>query len=151
MAEQVNFNVGGTRFTTTWETLQRVPGSKLSQLYQESDEKKGQSDYFFDRNPAVFGCILDFYRTGVLHLPETVCGNQIREELEFWGISPDSVSSCCWRVLYKNSGGEKAMRLLDLEIPVFSRGRQWIRNAGSLPTVIWNIMEHPQSSLMAKV
>lgn len=147
LPEQVSFNVGGTRFTTTWETLQRVPGTKLSGLYGEDR----RAEYYFDRNPSVFGCILDYYRTGVIHLPENVCGNQIREELAFWEISPNLVSRCCWRTLYRNSGAEKTLDLLNLEIPVFTTGRQLIQMAQRVPTFVWNVMEYPQSSLLAKV
>ncbi|XP_060064837.1 potassium voltage-gated channel protein Shaw-like [Ylistrum balloti] len=151
MANTVHFNVGGTRFSTTWATLQRIPNSKLGRL-QESIHASQlvQTDFFFDRNPAVFGSVLDYYRTGVLHLPETVCGRQIREELAFWEIPAGLVSNCCWRILYKDDGVEKKMRLLDMELPVFPNGMQLIQKAEKMSTTIWNLLEHPSSSLMAK-
>ncbi|OWF36135.1 Potassium voltage-gated channel protein Shaw [Mizuhopecten yessoensis] len=151
MADQVHFNVGGTKFSTTWATLQRLPSSKLGRLHERINEIKGEhTEFFFDRNPAVFGCILDFYRNGVLHLPETVCGRQIREELQFWDISAGLVSSCCWRVLYKDDGVEKTMRLLDMELPVFPNGMQMLQKAEKVTSTIWNLLEYPSSSLMAK-
>lgn len=154
MADQVYFDVGGTRFTTRWSTLLKVPGSKLSKLYElyEQQSKTNEKvEYFFDRNPAVFGCILDFHRTGVLHLPDSVCACQIRQELEFWDISPHAVSSCCWKILYRDEGTEKTLRMLDKEIPIFSTGRKFIKKTEKLPSLIWDLMEHPSSSMLAKV
>ncbi|XP_069101851.1 potassium voltage-gated channel protein Shaw-like [Argopecten irradians] len=151
MTDQAHFNIGGTRFSTTWSTLLKMPNSRLGRLY---DGVKGTErehvEFFFDRNPAVFGCILDFYRTGVLHLPETVCGRQIREELGFWEISAGLVSSCCWRVLYKGDSVNKTMTFLDTELPVFPNGMQLIHKGGKTSETIWNLLEHPSSSLMAK-
>ncbi|XP_060064826.1 potassium voltage-gated channel protein Shaw-like [Ylistrum balloti] len=151
MIDLIHFNVGGTRFSTTWATLQRIPNSKLGRLQESIHASQlAQTDFFFDRNPAVFGSVLDYYRTGVLHLPETVCGRQIREELAFWEIPAGLVSNCCWRILYKDDGVEKKMRLLDMELPVFPNGMQLIQKAEKMSTTIWNLLEHPSSSLMAK-
>ncbi|XP_033725627.1 potassium voltage-gated channel protein Shaw-like [Pecten maximus] len=151
MSDQVHFNVGGTRFSTTWATLQRIPNSKLGRLQEGGKEiQQEHGEFFFDRNPAVFGCVLDFYRNGVLHLPETVCGRQIREELGFWDISAGLVSSCCWRVMYKDSGVDKTMAFLDTEMPLFPNGMQLIQKAEKMSSTIWNLLEYPSSSLVAK-
>ncbi|XP_033725628.1 potassium voltage-gated channel protein Shaw-like [Pecten maximus] len=151
MADQVHFNVGGTRFSTTWATLQRIPNSKLGRLQESGKEiQQEHGEFFFDRNPAVFGCVLDFYRNGVLHLPETVCGRQIRDELGFWDISAGLVSSCCWRVLYKDDGVDKTMAFLDMELPVFPNSMQLFQKAEKMSSTIWNLLEYPSSSMMAK-
>ncbi|XP_021361729.1 potassium voltage-gated channel protein egl-36-like [Mizuhopecten yessoensis] len=153
MAGKVYFDVGGTRFTTTWDTLQKIPGSRLEKLYEVHEQQTkstGKVEYFFDRNPAVFGCILDYHRTGDLHLPVSVCPSQIRLELEFWDISPHAVSSCCWKSLYGDDGLEKTLKMLDREIPVFTTGKKFIQKTEGLTSLIRDLMEYPTSSMLAK-
>ncbi|XP_033747643.1 potassium voltage-gated channel protein Shaw-like [Pecten maximus] len=154
MTGKVYFDVGGTRFTTTWDTLQKIPGSKLDKLYERHEKQtksSGKVEYFFDRNPAVFGCVLDYHRTGDLHLPDNVCASQIRQELEFWDISPYDVSSCCWKILYGEDGLSKTLKILDKEIPVFSTGKKFIQKTEGLSSWIRDLMEYPSSSMLAKV
>lgn len=154
MAGKVYFDVGGSRFTTTWETLQKVPGSKLDKLcvlHEQHPKPSGKVEYFFDRNPAVFGCVLDYHRTGDLHLPDNVCASQIRLELEFWEISPYEVSSCCWKILYSGDGVDKTLKMLDKEIPVFSTGKKFIQKTQGISSWIRDLMDYPSSSMLAKV
>ena len=51
------------------------------------------NEYFFDRNPRVFAQILNYYRSGKLHYPTDVCGPLFEEELEFWGLDANQVST----------------------------------------------------------
>lgn len=98
----VNINVGGTIFVTTMKTLKSVSDTRLSGISTNSPEYiAGQNIYFFDRNPELFHSVLDFYRTGELHLPKHVCGAAIRNELEYWQISSSSISDCCVSSLFK--------------------------------------------------
>lgn len=63
--ETIVLNVGGVRHETHVSTLQNIPDTRLSNLAEQhvfSDQPKDV--YFFDRHPAVFNSIIDFYRTG---------------------------------------------------------------------------------------
>ena len=101
-AELVNINVGGTMFTTTYNKLKNVPDTRLASINASSKEYIQEKDfYFFDRNPEIFSCVLDYYRTGELHLPKQTCGAAIRNELEYWQIPPTSISDCCVSSFYK--------------------------------------------------
>ncbi len=60
---KVTLEVGGKLFTTTKESLSRLPLSRLAQLDIEDpsyDPLTGH--YFFDHNPELFNWILDAYR-----------------------------------------------------------------------------------------
>ena len=44
------------------------------------------------RHPAVFAEVLNYYRTGKLHYPNSVCGPLFEEELEYWGLDSNMVN-----------------------------------------------------------
>ncbi len=46
----------------------------------------------FIRHPAVFAEVLNYYRTGKLHYPNSVCGPLFEEELEYWGLDSNMVT-----------------------------------------------------------
>lgn len=101
-AEMVSINVGGTMFTTTYSNLNKVPDTRLAAISRTSKEYVPEKDfYFFDRNAEIFTCVLDYYRTGELHLPKQVCGAAIRNELEYWQIPSTSISDCCVSSFFK--------------------------------------------------
>jgi hypothetical protein len=71
----VLLNVGGTVFETFQSTLKKLRTCKLSKDYEMQKyfrEEKG--DYFLDRDPQVFSVVLNYLRTGELHIPTFLCG-----------------------------------------------------------------------------
>ncbi|GFN75454.1 potassium voltage-gated channel protein shaw [Plakobranchus ocellatus] len=95
--DTVIFNVGGTRFETYKSTLSAIPSSPLSkESFLEKYYRPEHRDYFFDRDPAVFHCVLNFFRTGELHLSTVSCGPVVKSELEFWGVDELDIEECCW-------------------------------------------------------
>lgn len=101
-SNMVKINVGGTTFITTSDTLQKVPGTRLASLSKDSQEYMAEDGfYFFDRNPELFNFILDFCRSGELHLPQYVCWEVVRKELEFWQIPERKIAYCCSSMLLK--------------------------------------------------
>ncbi|XP_005109693.2 uncharacterized protein LOC101858364, partial [Aplysia californica] len=95
---RVLLNVGGVRHETHVATLRNVPNSRLSRLADmHINSGRGKQEYFFDRHPSVFNSIIDFYRTGELHVPLEVCGAVVKRELDFWQIEELDIKACCWR------------------------------------------------------
>lgn len=99
--DRVVINVGGIRHITYRTTLRNVPDTRLSWLADSSASHSADYDaetgeFFFDRHPSVFSHILNYYRTGKLHVPYDVCGPLYEEELQYWGIDDSQVESCCW-------------------------------------------------------
>uniref|UniRef100_A0A665TG86 BTB/POZ domain-containing protein KCTD3 n=1 Tax=Echeneis naucrates TaxID=173247 RepID=A0A665TG86_ECHNA len=79
MGEIIQLNVGGTRFSTSRQTLMWIPDSFFSRW--------GIVGIFIDRDPTAFAPILNFLRTKELDL-RGVNISVLRHEAEFYGITP---------------------------------------------------------------
>ena len=94
--DKITFNVGGSRFDTYSQTIIGRMGEKWFKRLKNASARLTTDEYFLDRNPKVFGCILDYCRSGHLHLPHNICGPFITEEMAWWDISPTTIQPCCW-------------------------------------------------------
>jgi hypothetical protein len=95
--KRIIINVGGSRFETYLATLKLLSDSRLANMSPtNSDYDPVKDEYFFDRDPNSFQAILNYFRTGKLHAPNSVCGNLFYDELNFWGIGEHSIQPCCW-------------------------------------------------------
>uniref|UniRef100_A0A182QWD8 BTB domain-containing protein n=1 Tax=Anopheles farauti TaxID=69004 RepID=A0A182QWD8_9DIPT len=85
----VHLNVGGTRFSTSRQTLTWVPDTfftsllngRISSLRDESDA------IFIDRDPKLFSLILNYLRTKEIDI-KSVDIRVLRHEAEFYNIAP---------------------------------------------------------------
>lgn len=93
-----NINVSGITFCVSMRALRRYPFTKLARHFLSSAptaNSGSQQTPFADRNPVIFACILDFYRSGQLHVPHSYCYVAIEEELEYWQIDSSYLAECC--------------------------------------------------------
>ncbi|XP_036364621.1 potassium voltage-gated channel protein Shaw-like isoform X3 [Octopus sinensis] len=155
-APTVVFNVRGTIFETYRSNLYRKNLSNLS-----NEEFLGQfyrvrsNDYFFDRDPSLFSSVLEYQRTGVLHIPVNVCGKVARQELEFWGIDESCIEKCCWSTFDSwNSTYDALKQLEEAQNRTFNQyteskiaGMKY----GKMRAAIWNFLSNPRSSNGAKI
>ncbi|CAL1538846.1 unnamed protein product, partial [Lymnaea stagnalis] len=116
-----------------------------------------RQEYFFDRDPEVFRSVLNYWRTGRLHLPSTMCGPQVEEELKFWGLSEIDIEPCCWNNYNTWMQTIKSLKKMEHDrdpaylhahepkqhVPVTKRQR--------LRAAFWNILTDPAYSLAAKI
>ncbi len=106
----MKLNLRGMRIEVDSTTVsQRCPGSRLSRLIQKelTDIKELDGDnfrknltereFYLNRNPVIFHNILDFYQSGQLHVPSSICASQILDELSFWEIDPEQLAFCCYK------------------------------------------------------
>ncbi|XP_028170407.1 BTB/POZ domain-containing protein KCTD3 [Ostrinia furnacalis] len=87
--EIVNLNVGGTRFSTSWHTLTWVPDTFFTALLSGRipTVRDENGAIFIDRDPQLFGLILNFLRTRDIDL-ENVNIRALRHECDYFGITP---------------------------------------------------------------
>lgn len=96
-SEIVRLNVGGTLYEVSSETLEHCKGTALASLVSNhgkeapSDEEAFFIDpddetVFIDRNGRLFEYVLDFLRTGKIHLPPSVSRSALQEEFDYYGI-----------------------------------------------------------------
>ncbi|XP_048752081.1 potassium voltage-gated channel subfamily C member 3-like [Ostrea edulis] len=154
--ETVKINVGGSEFETKSETLSRYPDTLLGRLSQQTEFYDNRRQcYFFDRNPDIFGPILGLYRTGTLHFPSFYCGATIKQELEFWEISPKLLAECCLQNYLQYEADLQTTQTLkqafeEYELD-YTDEECRTSNIKRILRKIWLTLEEPSSSRLAKV
>ncbi|GMS82085.1 hypothetical protein PENTCL1PPCAC_4260, partial [Pristionchus entomophagus] len=107
-------------------------------------------EYYFERSPIIFECVLDFYLIGKLHRPFDVCPMRLRYELDFWRIPMGKMAPCCTLDENSNNHGKKEQEngFIESSYPpsAFERVRY-----GPFRLKAWSFLENPRSSSGAKV
>jgi hypothetical protein len=85
----VNINVGGTMYATSIETLNTCPGSFLGCLFSGNwhAQEDAEGRVFIDRDGQQFRHILNFLRTGTVHVPTDAADlTALANEADFFGL-----------------------------------------------------------------
>ncbi|XP_023321006.1 potassium voltage-gated channel protein Shab [Eurytemora carolleeae] len=153
----VIINVGGIRFYVTWSLLQRLPQTRLGKLKEMrySDQilnlcdkyNLEENEFYFDRHPRSFGAIVNFYRTGKLHLGEEGCVIAFKQDLDYWGIDELYLEPCCQQRYYQTRELMSLDRAEKVEEPEYFRPGA----IGRIQKCLWDLFEKPHTSLGAKV
>ncbi|CAK9808751.1 BTB/POZ domain-containing protein KCTD3 [Anthophora plagiata] len=110
LSDIVHLNVGGTRFSTSKQTLTWVPDSFFTALLSNriASHRDEIGALFIDRDPKLFSVILNYLRTKDIDL-KNVDLRTLRHEAEYYGITPlvkrlilceDLTQSSCGDVLF---------------------------------------------------
>lgn len=154
---KVKLNVGGVIFETWASTLESIKGTRLALLahLKEADESwdKEKQEFFFDRHPGAFTTILHYYRSDELHIDQNICGNIIRGELEYWGLTELDIEPCCWGTYSKYKDHKETLAALDDNFTSSFEPELYDENASSFTKFkmhAWQFLEEPSSSRGAK-
>ena len=94
--ERITIDVGGTIFTLTRSSIGLFPMAKLATMVDDFENFDMETGIFYvDRNPDMANLIFDVYRYGSMHVPTSICGNAVLEELKFWRLPEDVIANCC--------------------------------------------------------
>lgn len=98
--ERVVLNVGGTLFETYVSTLQAFPDSLLGTMFSPRNRHLRRPDkhghYFFDRDPAAFAVVLNYYRSGKLIAPPAMSHELLLEELAYFQVPTEDRGAALW-------------------------------------------------------
>lgn len=109
-------------------------------------------EFFFDRHPRSFPAVLNFYRTGKLHLVEEMCVLSFSDDLEYWGIDELYMEPCCQQRYHQRKElvfeemRKEQESLVQPDEEDFGTGE-----CAEFQKKVWNLLEKPQSSAAARV
>ena len=157
-SKRIVLNIGGNKFEIKWSDFDQFPTSRLGKIRNAKTLSKieslcdevdlEQNEIYFDRSSTFFNYIIDFYRTGKLHLPDNSCILSVSDELSYWQIDDRYFEQCCY---YKY---HQAKEDILGEIDTFKNSIKNIQldeSCWGYRNKIWNIMDKPDTSIIAKV
>ncbi|XP_042628920.1 potassium voltage-gated channel subfamily V member 1-like [Cyprinus carpio] len=154
-------NVGGSRYILSQELLASHPETRLGKLALSNrdsaldlcdDADFLENEFFFDRNSQTFQYIMNFYKTGHLHVREELCVISFLQEIEYWGIDELRIDSCCRDRYYRRKEMKESLDTCK-DTEVMDNEEEDLTGVlcQDLRQRLWDLMEKPDSSKAAKM
>ncbi|KAM3855829.1 voltage-gated potassium channel regulatory subunit KCNF1 [Vipera latastei] len=160
---EIIVNVGGVRQVLYGDHLNQYPNTRLAELvnclsggYDTifslcDDYDPGKREFYFDRDPDAFKCIIEVYDFGEVHMKKGICPICFKNEMEFWKVDLKFLDDCCKAHLSeKKEELEEIARRVQLildDLGMDSSENSWTK----CKKCIWKFLEKPESSYPARV
>lgn len=154
-------NVGGSRYILSQELLASYPETRLGKLALSTrdsaldfcdDADFLENEFFFDRNSQTFQYVMNFYKTGHLHVREELCIFSFLQEIEYWGIDELRIENCCKDRYYRKKEVRESVDMTK-DTEVIDNVEEDFNGVlcQNFRQNLWNLMEKPDSSMAAKI
>uniref|UniRef100_A0A3P8XZS8 BTB domain-containing protein n=1 Tax=Esox lucius TaxID=8010 RepID=A0A3P8XZS8_ESOLU len=152
-------NVGGDRYVFSQEQLAPHPETRLGKLALSTwdcalelcdDADFLGNEFFFDRSSQTFQYVMNFYRTGHLHVREELCVLSFLQEIEYWGIDELRIDPCCRDFYYRRKALKESLDVNEVEDDA-SEDEDF--NGAACPGLrrrLWELLQKPESSRAAR-
>ncbi|XP_017573542.1 potassium voltage-gated channel subfamily F member 1a [Pygocentrus nattereri] len=163
---EIVVNIGGVKQVLHADALKRYPETRLGELASASahcgpdevaelcdDYEPGNpGEFFFDRDPDAFRCIVEVYYYGEVHMRRGMCPVCFMEEMEFWRVDAELLDECCQSCVSEARDeleeiGEKVRAMLER---TEEGGGGTASRRERCRACLWKLMEKPESSLAAR-
>ncbi|XP_051731371.1 potassium voltage-gated channel subfamily F member 1-like [Ctenopharyngodon idella] len=161
---EIAVNIGGVKRILYGDVLNRYPETRLAELVNSStnstqedlsalcdDYDELKREFYFDRDPEAFKCILELYYHGEIRIKRGICPIRFKREMDYWGIDEEHLNERCKIHLNDVETDlaeivERAKAILDdlKEEVTVTRGQR-------CQAFLRKLMEKPKSSLAARV
>ena len=155
----VILNVDGAVFHSSWKHLKRLPDSRLGKIAEScsisdvlelcDNYNEENNEFYFHKKNKNFGEILEFYRTGSLHISDDNCVIAFERELQYWQISSDYLETCCLKRFADAKEIIDSDKILSphpyIQEDLFPPG--W---RGRIQKYLWDLFENPHTSIAAR-
>lgn len=168
--QRIILNVGGFKHEVMMRTLNKIPNSRLGSLNGAStkedllnfcdDYNLERLEFYFDRDPTLFNYILNYYRTGKLHVSESLCPVDLNNELIYWDLDQPLMDVCCEEKLYnKEKEVDQTLAnyvsiMKEVKIQKAQEKKDKLNKFKRIKSKIWNLVDNSfdkNSSSLAKV
>ena len=160
---KVIINIGGQKHEVMWKVLEKRPLTRLGMLAKARSHEDilglvdayslRDNEFYFDRDPVTFNCVLNFYRTDRLHVIDEICILDYQDDLEFWMIKEINLEICC----IDKFNARREHILAEVEKEKMTQGEVEVEEDfgdgyfAQYQKALWDLFEKPQSSFCAKL
>ncbi|XP_058610983.1 potassium voltage-gated channel subfamily F member 1-like isoform X2 [Onychostoma macrolepis] len=161
---EIAVNIGGVKHILYRDVLNRYPETRLAELVNRATHSTQEDlcalcddyddlkrEFYFDRDPEAFKCILELYYYKEIHMKRGICPMRFIREMDYWGINAKYLDECCISSLNEVQTelaeiAEKVKTILDdlEDDATVTRGQR-------CQAFLRKLMEKPESSLAARV
>ncbi|XP_063078433.1 potassium voltage-gated channel subfamily F member 1-like [Engraulis encrasicolus] len=160
---EIVVNIGGLRQVFSANILSRCPDTRLAELATQAAENADDltelcdeycgGEFYFDRDPESFKCIMEVYFYGEVHMKRGICPACFMDEMEFWGVEVDFLDECCRSNLQEV---EEELAEIAERVQSLLEARERVRAVGvgawkRFQARVWHMMEQPDSSVPARI